>query len=150
MPCAKNATEMMPNIIIDASVVLKWFYPESKAKLALEIYDAIKQGKLTVVAPNFLLVEVMNILIRKKHVESNLVRKTLNKIATCGIVFEDLIPEHMEELQKIVIAHKISAYDGLYLLSAKIHGYQLLTTDQELLKLPKNTIGLEEITSWKN
>ncbi len=137
----------MPKIVIDASVVLKWFSPEPKAQLALQAYDAIKQGKLIATAPIFLLVEVMNILVHKKHVETDLVRKIIHKISTCGITFEDLVPEHIAELQQIVATHKVSAYDGLYLLSAQNHGCQILTEDQELLKLQKITIGLEELSS---
>ena len=137
----------MPKIIIDASVVLKWFSPEPKAQLALQVYAAIKQGKLIATAPIFLLVEVMNILVHKKHVEADLVRKIINKISTCGITFEDLVTEHIAQLQQIVATHKVSAYDGLYLLSAQNHECQILTEDKELLKLPEITIGLEELTT---
>ena len=133
--------------MLSQRIVLKWFSPEPKAQLALHVYDAIKQRKLTAVAPIFLLVEVMNILVHKKHVETDLVRKIIHKISTCGITFEDLVPEHIVELQQIVATHKVSTYDGLYILSAQNHGCQILTEDQELLKLQKITIGLEGLNS---
>lgn len=138
---------MPKKIVLDASVVLKWFSPEPAAELALQIYKSIKTHKLIAVAPIFLLVETMNILIRKKQVAPNLVRKALAKVSTCGIVFTDISPAKMDELQQIVSNYKVSAYDGLYLWLAQQEECKLLTVDRELLKLSQITIGLEALTT---
>ena len=64
-------------IVIDASVVLKWFdlADEEGRELARRVYSDIVEGKVKAAAPEFLMVEVVNILIRKKKVSGENLKK---------------------------------------------------------------------------
>lgn len=51
-------------VVLDASVVLKWFREESDTDKALELQEAINHSQLKAYIPDLLLYEVTNALIR--------------------------------------------------------------------------------------
>ncbi|MDO8451925.1 MAG: type II toxin-antitoxin system VapC family toxin [bacterium] len=136
----------MRDLIIDTSVVLKWF-PVSKEQgmaRARSIYRMMVKGELRLLAPTFLLVEVANVLVRKKKVERLKVEKFVKRLKSCGIGFVD-VDGKVESLLKIIFSYEVSAYDGLYLLLAKQEGCRLVSADEKLLRIQELTVGIEEI-----
>lgn len=49
--------------VLDASVILKWFIEEEGSKKADRLLDAYNAGKIAITVPDFLILEVSNVLI---------------------------------------------------------------------------------------
>ncbi len=137
----------MPELIIDASVALKWFPPkgESSIEEALGIWDSIQLKKLKAYAPTFMLVEVANVLARKKKVEAIVFSSVLKKLASSKIVFVDLKKDDLSKLGSLVNKYGLTAYDAQYLLLARQLKCKLVSYDEELLKITDWVVKVKEV-----
>jgi len=135
--------------IIDAGVVIKWFskdrekYWEESRKLIRQV----KEKKIVVYAPEFLVIEVINICFNKKHFSVEEITKVIQFLLGSGIEFVKISTDSFIAIVKIMCGYKTSAYDALYLLLAKEKKCKLLTFDNELLKKKDLAISIAEGTS---
>jgi|SRR3990170_5828393 len=143
----KKEIEIMLEIVVDASVVVKWFAKEKEEKIeeAFKVFRLIKKGKVKAWSPVFLLVEVLNISSRKKGLEEKDVENLLDELIQSGISFQNLSTDKVRELPKIVSRYKITAYDALYFLLAKEKKCKIITLDKELLRVKEMTTDLEHL-----
>lgn len=144
-PYARRGTEiMLKKIVIDANFVLALTNIEEYSPQANKIYELIKSGNLIAYAPIFLIVEVLNVLIKKKKANPMLVKKALERIKKSKIIFvnTDDIVKNSSELENLVFKYSITSYDALYLLVTLKNKCKLLTTDEELLKIKNLTLDL--------
>ena len=137
---------MITKVVLDASVVLKWFSRKDEELVAeaKEVYSKIVESKLEAWAPELLLTEVLNILARKKKLEGRFLSQVMERLKQVGIVWVRVGKDEIDELTRVVRKYKVTAYDGQYLWLAGKQKCQLLTTDKELLKIKKIIIKLED------
>lgn len=142
----RREIEIMSKIIIDASVVLKWIpgKEEEGVEKAREIYKLMMREKLEVWAPTFLLVEVLNILVKKRKADILLVGKVIRKLMEGKIKFIETTLKDIAELERIVFEQKVTAYDAIYLLLAEKNKVKLLTFDEQLLRIKHLTVGISK------
>lgn len=145
-PSEKKGIEIMSKIIIDANIIIGCFSGEEDLE-AKEIIRKIKFNEIEAIAPNFLLIEVLNILINKKKLPKDIVDKIIKEILGIGIVFKLFVTTDILKLNEICHKYKITSYDGLYIYLAKKEKCKLLTSDQELLKIKNLTIKLQDLNS---
>ncbi len=67
-------------IILDASVVVKWFLEEEYTDKALEIRERLRMGEEKVVVPDLLLYELANALKNNPNFDANYVCDALTSI----------------------------------------------------------------------
>lgn len=149
-PYARKGIEIMPKkMVIDANFILALTNIEEYSPQAKKIYELIKSGNLIAYAPTFLIVEVLNVLIKKKKANSILVKKALERIKKSKIIFvnTDDFVKNSSELENLVFKYSITSYDALYLLVTLKNKCKLLTTDEELLKIKNLTIKLQDSNS---
>lgn len=137
----------MRKIVIDASVVLKWIPGKNEIEVekAVEIFKAMMKDKLEVYAPTFLLIEVLNILIRKRKLRRDIILESMQKLSSGKIKFIDLDISDLDQIEEMMCKFGLTAYDAIYLNLARIKGCKVLTTDKELLKISNLTVGIEEL-----
>lgn len=127
----------MLELIVDASVALKWFPIKGEifVEESREVWKAIQLGEIKAYTPLFLLVEVANVLARKKRVEAIVFNSILKKLANSKIVFVDLKKDDLRKLGSLVNKYGLTAYDAQYLLLARQLNCKLISYDEELLKI---------------
>jgi len=132
----------MLELIVDASVALKWFplKDETAVSESQGVWEAIQLGEIKAYAPLFMLVEIANVLARKKKVEMVVFRKILGRLADSKINFVDLKKADLKRLGILVNKYDLTAYDAQYILLAKQLGCKLVTYDEELLRVKSLTI----------
>ncbi len=121
----------MSVFVVDSSVVVKWFVPEVYEAEALRVRD----GGTPMHAPNFLDVEVGNILWKK------ILRGELARAAADDILAQlprQAITRHdsaglLNEAFEIACRTKRTVYDCLYLALAVQLGGQMVTADDKLV-----------------
>lgn len=137
----------MHKVVIDASVVLKWIpgKNEEEVEKAVEIFKLMMKDVLEIVAPTFLLVEVLNILVRKRKLRRDIIVKSLHELRISKIKYADMDNSEIEKLEQIMSNKNVSAYDAQYLLLAQKAKCKLLTFDKHLLKLHDLTIDIDSL-----
>ena len=130
---------MAKNIVLDASVIVKWFIDENDSNKAEIIKEQFINEKINIIIPSLLYYEVLNALKYSKLFnldELNLVGESIENYGFKAIVIKDEIREKMVE---IAIKHDISIYDASYIALAEKFNTQLITADEKISKkLPKN------------
>ena len=136
---------MVEKYVVDASVVLKWIPggKETEVIEARKIYRLSKEKIIQLIAPSFLLMEIANILFKKRKTKSEIISRALQRLKICGIEYQDLQIDIVNEVIRLISRFNITAYDAIYLSIAKKQNTKLLTFDKELLKIKNLTVSIE-------
>lgn len=123
----------MIEVVLDASVVLKWFRAEGERHLdpARTLRAAFEAGELAVAAPPLLRLEIVNVAGRRwKWGEDSLVELAL---ALDGLGFEFDDPD----LARVAswTARGLTAYDAAYVALAEARTTPLITDDDLILSV---------------
>jgi predicted nucleic acid-binding protein len=119
------------DVVLDASVVVKWFHSEGERHLdaARSLRAKFEAGELLVFAPPLLRLELVNVAGRRwGWAESALVELAL--------ALEELGFEFVEpELERVAIwtARGLTAYDAAYVAVAEENALRLITDDERIV-----------------
>lgn len=121
--------------VIDASVIVKWFLNEKDSDKARIIRSQLEKGKISIIAPELLFLEILNSLRYNKVKEQNIF--VANKILfEAGFEIVRLNEEIMLKTIENSVRHNITLYDALYVTLAQVRGTFLITADSKLFKIP--------------
>ncbi len=144
---------MRASVVADASVVLKWFIEEDYSGHARLLRDDHLYGRVTVHAPNILMVEVANAL--RKYVARGLLTREqamrgVRALYEAGIRLEEVSPELLLEALGYSIDNNVTVYDALYVVLARRLGTKAYTADEKLLSaLEGRDDAVAHIESYK-
>lgn len=129
------------NIVVDASIAIKWFIPEIYWEHAAKL-----QHQADLFAPDFMLLECANILtkkVRRNEIERELANQIQNALDIAPIQY---IPWQDFTNQATQIAHDTnrSVYDCLYLAIAHQLNGKMITADKKL------TDSLKTHSDWQH
>ncbi len=121
----------MIEVVLDASVVLKWFRTDGERHLepARSLRTAFEAGELIVVAPPLLRLEIVNVVGRRwRWIDSALIEVTA---ALDDLGFELFEPE----LARVAhwTARGLTAYDAAYVAVAEANNAPLITDDDLII-----------------
>jgi predicted nucleic acid-binding protein len=119
-------------LIVDSSVVLKWFVDEPQRELAAALLD----GEDILIAPDLVLCEVTNALwrkARKGEVTPLQVAEAIHEMGSI-LVLRPVTPEMTESAFQIAQDIGHSVYDCLFLACAKLDEAELITADAKFLE----------------
>jgi predicted nucleic acid-binding protein len=123
-------------VVLDASTVLTWCFPDEVSQKAVEISERIAGGE-RVIVPAFWRHEILNALLvgeRRKRITPELTRAFLEELdrmpvdldvpTTAAVVFN--------ATQALCREHGLTAYDAAYLELAIREKIDLATVDEDL------------------
>ncbi|HLH50102.1 MAG TPA: type II toxin-antitoxin system VapC family toxin [Roseiarcus sp.] len=139
------------NLIIDASVAVKWFVEEERRDLAR---DVLRDG-FDLYAPDLALVEVANALRNKVRLGRTSYQQARASLTVLPSLFSRFIPqiETFREAFEIGCTINHSASDCVYLACVKILNTALLTDDAALFqKASSLDLGAKtlRLSDWKS
>ena len=128
----------MSRLVLDASVVLTWCFPDEESQKASEISERIAQGD-RVAVPAFWRHEILNALLvgeRRKRLTRELSQAFIDDLNRLPIdVDEDATSAVVFDVtQALCRKHGLTAYDAAYLGIALRGGHGLATVDDDLRK----------------
>ena len=131
----------MTTYVVDASVAAKWYFPEEEAELALQFMPTGREDRLEVVAPELIIYEIGNLVLRKlrmSEVEAGVAGFLLRRflLLPLRIIASDEILVTALEVGR---ASGLSYYDSCYVATAVHTGQVLVTADRELIRLVART-----------
>lgn len=130
--------------VIDTSALIRLFVPDGPLHQEVETaFNRAASGADLVLAPQLLLAEVANVLLRKRR-RGELSAQELGELLQAV----ESLPIRLCEHESLVLpacalaeAHGLTAYDALYLALAERHGAHLITSDVALDKVA-HSLGL--------
>ena len=137
------------NLIIDASVLIKFFVPEVLSTQAEQLLARVEEGSVKLFAPDLIYAEAGNTLWKKrrlKELTQSEVGKITDLISSIPLKVEaskTLFPLAID----IAIAYEVTVYDALYLSMAKVYETQMMTADRKLFDLTAKT-NLKRSVMW--
>jgi len=130
-----NLNFIKKNIIIDASVGVKWFSAENEEKVefAVLLQEKHFNGSIELSAPDLFIFEVLNSLVYKNKfniIEINKIYDSLKLLNINIIIPDDTIIKNAVSLS---VNLKLSYYDSVYVALAQERESLLITEDKKIL-----------------
>jgi len=122
-------------IVVDSSVVIKWFVTEQYSAESYRVLDGYQQGELTLLAPDLLNAEIGNI-VWKKYNFQGLAETDAQLIITAFQMLKlSLIPTAalLTDAYRLAITHRRTVYDMLYLALSLREQCLFITADERLV-----------------
>jgi predicted nucleic acid-binding protein len=137
------------NLVIDASVLIKFYVPEVLFDRAERLLAKVEKGDIELSAPDLIYPEVGNILWKKqrlKEITHSEVEEITDAILSFPLKIEaskPLLPLALD----IAIACGITVYDAIYVSLAKVYETAMMTADRKLVDALVKT-KLKDAMTW--
>ncbi len=121
----------MRDVVLDASVVLKWFRDkgESHVEAARSLRAAFAAGELLVFAPSLLLLEIVNVAGRRWGWQETALAELAASLDALGF---ELVEPDLSRVARWT-ARGLTAYDAAYVAVAEAATIELVTDDELIL-----------------
>lgn len=119
----------MMNIIVDTSVVTKWYAQKDENDLeqAFHLLESCNQNKLALICPKIILLELANVLYVGKKLTKEL---CLASISSFKKLCEELVDiENTDLMIEIMYSYKLPSYDAIFIALAIKKQIPLVTAD---------------------
>lgn len=138
------------NIVLDASVVIKWFKDEDEKYVdsALSMQDRKRSGDIEIIVPDLLFLEVLNTFLTKKGFTGEDI--TAIKESLVKMNMEVIYPgsKLLGETINIAVKNSLTFYDALYIAVADASKAVLYTEDIEILSCSKDYGFIKHIKDY--
>lgn len=130
--------------VVDSSVVIKWFVNEEGHENSLYVLDS----GLPIIAPDFALCEVANVLWRNVRKGFIIEEQMVQAIHALPTMFDRLIPSTVLLSKAVQLAKELehSVYDCLFLAAAEQDvDYKFVSADKKFISKVNNHYGDERV-----
>ena len=121
-------------IVLDASVVAKWFIEEENTEKAIEIRDKFVRGEIEVLVPSLLIYEIGNVFLKHPAKNSRDVENDFKALFDIGMEIVEINKPEIKDIHKNAKHFGITFYDAVYVTLALKEGCKLITADKKLKK----------------
>jgi len=117
---------------VDASIAVKWFVEEPGSAAAQALRAAHIHGEFQLLAPELLVYEVANVLLRHPRFEASEIAHAID--ALYDLQLELIVPtaEVVHAALRLASRYHLTFYDALYVGLAQQLGVDLITADRRL------------------
>ena len=126
----------MKPLVIDTSALVKYVLPEQDSSVAEELVALHRAGMITLLAPEYLLVESANVLwkhLGRRDILPEEAMESLRTLKELGIRFASN-SELLEDALKLAADNGITVYDALFCALAVRENVPLITSDGPLVR----------------
>ncbi len=134
--------ERCKEIIIDSSVVVKWFSKEVKSEEALKLLDSYIQGATELIISEMLFYEVGNALRYKPDYDAQKWKNALSQLFNLRMKVVRLNEALMNKAGEIAYQCQVTVYDALPVAIAEHKKAVCITADEQTQYKKLQTKGL--------
>lgn len=120
----------MEKVVLDTSVVVKWFVEEKDSKKALKLLKDYQNGQLKIIAPEIVSLELANALFFGAGYKNKLLKESLDAFYALDLSLIPLTKSFIQEASEYMEKFKIAIYDALFIFLAEKEKIPLITTDR--------------------
>lgn len=125
-------------VVLDSSVVTKWYTKEKGSKAAIEYRDPDVEGELTVIEPSLVIYEVTNALNYNPNFSEPDVKESIKSLIDLHLEIIDPSKEMIERIVSLARDYGTSIYDSSYLALANMLDVNMVTADGNFWKKIKH------------
>lgn len=119
--------------VVDTSVIGAWFVKDDFSEAAERFREAIIGGRIQVSCADFLILELINMLLWK-HIPEDDILAAVRSITEVTIDFIPLTFVNSKSLIHLALAHRLTSYDTFYFALAEQFDARVVSADKALLK----------------
>lgn len=123
--------ERRQEIVLDSSVVVKWFSKEAKSDEALKLLDSYVEGSVELIVSDILFCEVGNALRYKPDYDAEKLKNAITQLFSLRMKVAHLTEGLMSRASEIAYEGKITLYDALPVAIAEHRKTVCITADGE-------------------
>ena len=128
------------NLVLDASVITKWFFEEEDTDQALKLLEKHKLETIQINVPVLLFFEFGNTVVKKFREDID-TRKEFNRNLTdlffIQLSFAETTPDLLKLVYSVASRYEITFYDATYVALAKSLKCDFVTADKKLVEATK-------------
>jgi len=124
---------MEKKIVVDASVVTKWYLIEEYSDNAIKLRNDYVRGLVQIIVPSLLEYEVLNALRYSRVYNLDELKKIGSSLNKYGFITYNLENDIKDLAIKLALKENITLYDASYIALALKFNTLLYTADQELV-----------------
>lgn len=136
-------------VVVDASVVAKWFVQEEHSDKALGLRDDYIKRKVDIASPELLPFEVLNSLRYNPEFGEVDLKKSAVALEGYRLWLFPMIGNLAQHSIKNALKYGITVYDASYISLGEIRGATVYTADEALLEKLRGTEGIRHISTYK-
>ncbi|MFA5772472.1 MAG: type II toxin-antitoxin system VapC family toxin [Thermoplasmata archaeon] len=121
-------------LILDASVIIKWYIQEKDSDIALNIRDSLIKKETDIVVPGLIYYEIANALRYAKGAARQDIEKAIGNIFLAALKTECVDERLLKDALALAIKYDTTIYDSVYLALAERHDTIYVTADAEFCK----------------
>ncbi len=131
-----TAAHPSPAYVVDTSVALKWLVESGEGNVlqARQLREAYVNGRCTLRAPEFLLLELANALTMGLRLKMDKVLEALDAVRRVELYLETLRAETLARAVEIASSYGVTVYDSYFLALAVEGGCILVTADDAFVR----------------
>lgn len=133
-------------VVVDASVVIKWFIPETGVAEAERVLNDHMFGREDIFVPELLFYEVINALRYKMDIEQDAVNGFIVVLSRLELKRAGTDEQFLNTMFSIAKEYDISVYDAAYVALAEVFDCRLVTADAKLAKKAGHKAKIQLIT----
>lgn len=118
-------------LVIDASVALKWFVEENHSNLALKVLDYLTEKALPIV-PSLFFYEIANVLRYKPEFGIKDIQEVLSALTRFGFLVVPLENALCDQTIELAFQYGITIYDASYIAISSKKNCEFVTADEKL------------------
>jgi len=125
-------------LVLDASVIAKWFYDEEYTDKALEIRKDFVKGDVDIIVPELVFYEVSNALRYNKDIPRKDKGERIDDLSLIDFKVVNFSNKIASMAMKIALDTDTTIYDSTYIAVARLNKCPLITADKEYIKRIKS------------
>lgn len=130
---------MKPALVVDSSVVVKWFVKEDPLEsFALDILKLLQKGDYQFIVPDLLFYEVGNVFLKKWRNELEIIQKAFVRLWSLPWFLMPLRQSLLTRALEMAGRFQITFYDALFCATAEQANATLVTADEKMLSRVKS------------
>jgi len=138
----------MSRLVVDASVVVKWFTQEDLRREALSLRRSHMDGGLTLTAPTLLVYEVVNALRYNPSLTVEDQERAAAALFLMGVELEPPTPGGIAGAVELADRYDTTIYDAAYLSLAFQQDIALVTADVRFVEKAAETGRITDLSSF--
>jgi predicted nucleic acid-binding protein len=116
-------------LVVDASIVVKWFVPEHDSASALKLRDAHKNGRITLFAPDLMPYELANALRYRAALSEADLKSAIESLFELDLTLITPSAKSISRTTSLARKLDVSVYDATYLELSETLECQVITSD---------------------
>ncbi len=135
-------------IIVDASVVVKWFVEEEDTEKALKLREDYRNGRVDLWSTELMPFEVLNALRYNPQISIKEIKGAVKALSSYRIALHPILNELGELCVANALRYGVSVYDSSYISLSILFDKTLYTADDKLVAKAKDVNTLHHINEY--